>query len=337
MTCGAVIVTWNSGAHAAQCLDALLRHEPAMPVVVVDNASTDNTLAEIGARPGVSVITNPENRGFASAVNQGVMELAGCELVLVINPDAVVQTGIGALAGEFEDARTGACGGRLLDHSGAPQTGFELRRFPTPSALAFESLGINRLWPSNPVNRKYRCLDLAASAPCDAEQPAGAFLMIRREAWQSVGGFDEGFHPVWFEDVDFLKRLVEAGWRVRFTPFASAVHAGGHSVSLMAREARAAAWYGSLLRYAIRHSSYAGRLAVCCAVFAGAPLRAAVSAVQQFSFCPFRVCGKVMRLALAALLSADSSGPGGVDPKPVLPPGAHGYANLVNTGDRSPH
>lgn len=337
MTRGAIIVTWNSGAHVGQCLDALWRHEPAMQVVVVDNASSDSTLAETRARPGVTVIANRENRGFAAAVNQGVIELAGCDLLLVLNPDAVVQTGIGALAAEFENARTGACGGRLLDKSGAPQTGFELRRWPTAAALSFESLGINRLWPSNPVNRRYRCLDLPTSAPCDAEQPAGAFLMIRRQAWQSVGGFDEAFYPVWFEDVDFLKRVADAGWTIRFTPYASAVHAGGHSVLLMAQDTSTAAWYGSLLRYAIRHCSYAGRIAVCCAVFAGAPPRAAVSAVQRFSFCPFRVCGRVMRLALAALVSGGSFGPRGVDSRPVLPPGAHGYAKLVNSGDRSPH
>ncbi len=74
-------------------------------------------------------------------------------------------------------------------------------------------LGLNRLWPGNPVNRRYRCLDLDLEAAADVEQPAGAFLLIRRDAWQALGGFDEGFHPIWFEDVDFLKRARDAGYR----------------------------------------------------------------------------------------------------------------------------
>ncbi|HNY41429.1 MAG TPA: glycosyltransferase family 2 protein [Bryobacteraceae bacterium] len=337
MTIGAVIVTWNSGAHIGPCLDALRRHEPRVHVAVVDNASSDNTLTEVESRTGVRLAANPENRGFAAAVNQGVELLEECDLLLVLNPDATLQTNLDAMVREFEDPRTGACGGRLLEASGSPQTGFELRRFPSAAALVFESMGLNRLWPSNPVNRRYRCLDLEATRPCNAEQPAGAFLMIRRKAWQSAGGFDEGFYPVWFEDVDFLKRLAGSGWLIRFTPICSAVHPGGHSVSLLPRHDGVTAWYGSLLRYAVRHCSYAGRAAVCSAVFAAALPRAAVNAAHDHSFCPFLVYGRVMRLALAAGVSGRSAGMKGVDLKPVLPPGVHGYAKLVNSGDRSPH
>jgi GT2 family glycosyltransferase len=337
MTRGAVIVTWNSGAHIGACLGALLRREPGMPVVVVDNASSDNTLSEAGKRTGIILVTNAENSGFAAAVNQGAGLLPDCELILVLNPDAILQTTLDAMAREFDDPRTGACGGRLLDATGAPQTGFQLRRFPSAATLVFETLGVNRLWPSNPVNRRYRCLELSPTESCGAEQPAGAFLMIRRQAWQRVGGFDEGFYPVWFEDVDFLKRLVDDGWLVRFTPHAAAVHFGGHSVSRMPRAASASAWYGSLLRYVVRHCSYAGRIAVCGAVFASALPKAAVRAVQDRSFCPFLVCGKVMRLALAASVSGRLAGLKGIVLKPVLPPGARGYAKLINSGDRSPH
>ena len=62
--------------------------------------------------------------------------------------------------------------------------------------------------------------------------------MIRRDAWEAVGGFDEGFRPVWFEDVDFLKRLRRAGYRVRYVPSAVARHRGGHSVGKLAERSR---------------------------------------------------------------------------------------------------
>ncbi len=337
MTLGAVIVTWNSGAHIGACLDALRRHEPSIAIAVVDNASSDNTLSEAQARTGILLASNRKNRGFAAAVNQGIEMLPQCGLILVLNPDAIVQTNLSALALEFADPKTGACGGRLLDASGGPQRGFELRRFPTAAALAFESLGLNRLWPSNPVNRRYRCLDFDSSAPCQAEQPAGAFLMVRREAWLRVGGFDEGFYPVWFEDVDFLKRLDSAGWAIRFTPHAAAIHAGGHSVGRLERSDRDLAWYGSLLRYAVRHCSYAGKAAVCWAVFASALPRAAVEAVRGSSLRPFLVCVRVMRLSLAACVSSRLAGLRGMVLRPALPAGVHEYAKLVNSGDRSPH
>lgn len=337
MTRGAVIVTWNSGAHIGACLDALARREPGMPVVVVDNASSDDTLTETRARGGVVAIANQENRGFAAAVNQAMLAIPDCALILVLNPDAILETDTSAMAAEFDDPQVGACGGRLLGTSGTPQTGFELRRFPSAASLVFESLGLNRLWPSNPVNRRYRRLDLVAEAPCDVEQPAGAFLMVRREAWRAIGGLDEGFYPVWFEDVDFLKRLAGAGWRIRFTPGSAAVHAGGHSVSRMTSRASAEAWYGSLLRYAIRHCSYAGRAAVSLAVLAAAAPRALLSAAREHSLGPFLVCGRVMRLASSALVSRRPASQDGTDFQPALPPAVHGYAKLVNSGDRSPH
>jgi hypothetical protein len=337
MTSGAVIVTWNSAAHIGACLDALRRHEPTLPVAVVDNASSDNTAAEVRRRDGIRLAANPINRGFAAAVNQGVAMLPGCDLILVLNPDAIIRTNLDPLRAEFANPRTGACGGRLLDESGQPQKGFEIRGFPTPSALAFETLGINRLWPSNPVNRRYRCLDADTSAPCDAQQPAGAFLMIRRTAWQQAGGFDEQFHPVWFEDVDFLYRLASSGWTIRFTPLAQALHAGGHSVSRMPGAGRELAWYGSLLRYVVRHFSGAGRAAVCWAVFVSAVPRAAVKAVRGPSFRPFSVCAKVMRLSFAASVSGRLDGPEGTCRERALPSPLHECAKLVNSGDRSPH
>ena len=337
MTTGAVIVTWNSAAHIGPCLDALRLQEPSVPIAVIDNASTDGTLKEIRLRPAIALTANTINKGFAAAVNQGIRLLPECDLILVLNPDAILQTSLHPLRTEFASPHTAACGGRLLDASGRPQTGFEIRRFPTPAALAFETLGLNRLWPSNPVNRRYRCLDTDTSAPCDAQQPAGAFLMIRRQAWLELGGFDEQFHPVWFEDVDFLYRLASSGWTIRFCPLAQALHAGGHSVSRMSDAGRDLAWYGSLLRYVVRHFSGAGRAAVCWAVFASAVPRAAVRAVRGPSFRPFSVCAKVMRLSIAAALSGRLDGPEGTSRERALPSPLPECAKLVNSGDRSPH
>lgn len=266
-----IIVTFNSAAHLGACLDSCLRMAPEAEILVVDNASEDGTLRQAQGRPGVRWISNSENKGFAAAVNQGVRSTEA-PFLLILNPDTVLETPLTALEEECRNG-AGAVGGLLLDQAGRPQRGFTLRRLPGATTLAFEVLGINRLWPKNPINRRYRCLDCSLEAPCAAEQPPGAFLMFRRQAWEAVGGFDEGFYPVWFEDVDFCKRLISQRIVIRFTPRAVASHAGGHSVKKLAWPLRCRYWYGSLLRYAGKHFRPAERRLVCLCVGAGVALR----------------------------------------------------------------
>lgn len=104
------------------------------------------------------------------------------------------------------------------------------------------------------------------------EQPAGAFLTIRRDVWEKLGGFDEGFYPVWFEDVDFCKRALEAGYKIRYVPAARGTHIGGHSVHRLPTDRKASFWYGSLLRYAAKHfSGWGYRLVGLAAAFSCAP------------------------------------------------------------------
>jgi hypothetical protein len=219
-----VIVTYNSCAEIGACLDALAPRE-GLEIVVVDNASSDCTRIEVERR-GVQLIANRTNAGFAGAVNQGV-RATSAPLVLLLNPDTHVVRGIDALADRFADAHMGAAGGLLLSRDGAAQIGFFARSLPTPAALIFEVLGINRIWPGNPVNWHYRCLNLDPMRAQAIEQPAGAFLMFRREAWKQVGGFDERFWPIWFEDVDFCARL-----RIRRRSFNSRP-SGGETTTLL--------------------------------------------------------------------------------------------------------
>ena len=87
--------------------------------------------------------------------------------------------------------------------------------------------------------------------PGPVEQPAGAFLMFRRDVWERLGGLDEGFHPVWFEDVDFCRRAVDAGYRIEYIPAVAAEHIGrAFRCSDSGRDADAVYWCASLLRYA---------------------------------------------------------------------------------------
>jgi N-acetylglucosaminyl-diphospho-decaprenol L-rhamnosyltransferase len=266
-----VIVTYNSAAEIAGCLDALRALE-YLETVVVDNASADSTRDEVTAR-GVRLLANPTNAGFAAAVNAGVRATTA-PLVLLLNPDAHLQRGLDALVARFDDQDTGAAGGMLVDSAGHPQAGFMARNLPSAGTLILEVLGINRLWPGNPLNWHYRCKGLDPMQAALVEQPAGAFLMFPRAVWEKLGGFDERFWPIWFEDVDFCARVKAARLKTFYEPAAAAVHSGGHSITPLPPAARERYWYGSLLEYSAKHYRPNAFRAICLAVLVGAAGRA---------------------------------------------------------------
>ena len=295
---GVVVVTYNSGEVIERCLDSCAH----LPAVVVDNASTDNTVELVRRRSTVKLIANPCNRGFAGAVNQGVAALE-TELILLLNPDVELETAVDPLADACGRQRGGLATGKLVDSLGNVQTGFTVRRFPTPLSMAFEVLGINRVLPGNPQNRRYRYLDLDLSKPAEVEQPAGAFLMFRREVWQRLGGFDTQFHPLWFEDVDFLKRAHLLGLKIEYLPEVTAKHLGGHSIAGMEWGCREVCWYVSLLRYASKHFRPYAYRGVSAAVVLGSIVRAVIAAIRRRSFRPIQVYGNIARIAGLCLIS----------------------------------
>lgn len=294
---GIVIVTHNSAREIGACLDAAMA--TGADLMVVDNASEDSTREEVKRR-SVRMIANTSNRGFAGAANQGFAALRH-PFILLMNPDVILQTGIEALCDACAAVGMAAASGKLLGSNGEPQAGFMVRRLPAPVFLIFESLLLNRLWPGNPVNWQFRCLGLDYAHAMDVEQPAGAFLMVRRSVWEKLRGFDEGFFPVWFEDVDFCARVLAAGYRIRYVPSVVGKHTGGHSIRKISVEIRQLYWYGSLLKYSARHFSWWSGKLVCLAVIAGSCLRVIPDTARHWSRKPIDVYGKVVRLAAREL------------------------------------
>lgn len=260
----ALIITYNSAGYIRRAVESCLRQE--LTTIVVDNDSTDGTLDEVPPDPRVVVIRSGRNLGFAGGVNAGVRETPGVASYLLLNPDAELLDPIGPMVTAIGEKRHNAAAGLLVDPSGEAQKGFSFRRLPTPAALAFEVLGINRIWPANPVNRWYRCLDADPMQAQEIEQPAGACMLFRRADWERLGGFDEGFYPVWFEDVDFCQRLLRAGGKIWFTPSVRVLHHGGHSVQKIELGCRQQVWYGSLLRYIAKHFRPGSRRVVAVVV-----------------------------------------------------------------------
>jgi N-acetylglucosaminyl-diphospho-decaprenol L-rhamnosyltransferase len=295
---GVVVVTYNSGDVIERCLDSCAH----LDAVVVDNGSRDNTVELVRRRSSVKLIANGTNRGFAGAANQGVAAL-NAELILLLNPDVELKTSVDALAAACGRELVGLATGQLLDSDGKVQTGFTVRRFPTPLVLGFEVLGINRLFPWNPANRRYRYLDLDLSKPAEVDQPAGAFLMFRREVWQQLGGFDTQFHPVWFEDVDFVKRAHLLGLKIQYVPEVTARHQGGHSIAGMEWGCREVCWYVSLLKYASKHFRPYAYRGVSAAVVLGSMFRAIIGMIRRRSLRPIQIYAKIARIAWHSLIS----------------------------------
>jgi len=310
MKLAAVIVTYNSAGCIGNCLEACLRFRDEFDVgiAVVDNASPDGTCDAARRYPAVQVIANDSNRGFAGAANQGFALFADADAVLLLNPDTAILSSPSLLSAELNaDPRLAAVGGQLIDNTGVPQRGFQVRRFPTPASLIFEVLGLNRMFPSNAVNRRYRALDLDPRQKAENVQPAGACVLIRRSAWVEAGGFDEHFHPLWFEDVDLLHRLVRAGWATRYVPCFSASHAGAHSVRSLGWSERQLYWYSSLLRYASLYFQAPKRILLCGAVIIGVMPRTVTGMFLQRSTRPVGVCARVVGLAITYLWTGSKS------------------------------
>jgi N-acetylglucosaminyl-diphospho-decaprenol L-rhamnosyltransferase len=298
MAVSIVIVTYNSAECLPACLESLKGTEAE--IVVVDNASEDGS-AELARGLGVRVIANARNCGFAAAANQGVRAAGpNSEFILFLNPDTVLLEGFSELPGALDrNPQAAAAAGLLVDDAGRPQRGFALRRLPTFTALAFEALLVNRLWPGNPVNRHYRCLDADLARLQEAEQPAGACLLVRRTALEAVGGLDERFYPLWFEDVDLCKRLLARGFRILFVPTSRWRHRGAHSLALIPFAEKHVFWYRNVLYFVRKHMGRRAALAMRGCVCLGAVARWLAAFLGQNGQFTWRACWAVLKVALA--------------------------------------
>jgi len=253
----AVIVNYNAGPELRDALqsiaDEMARHpsEGGGPweAVVVDNASSDGSIsvvAEFG--PQARVLRNPLNVGFGRGVNQGVAATTA-PLVLIMNPDCRLERGALAVMRRELDARRQCAivGPRVLDPDGSEQG--SARGDPDMLTGFFGRTGtLRNLLPSSAVSRR-NVVSGRESATVD--WVSGACMLIRRPAFDDVGGFDARYFLYW-EDADLCRRLRARGHEVRYVPAAAAVHRVGHS-SKTARAASIRAFHESAYLYYATH------------------------------------------------------------------------------------
>ena len=263
----AVVVSYNSAADLPDCLRSL-RSEGVTDVVVVDNASADDSVEVVRhADADARIVQTGANLGFGTAANRGVALTSG-DHVLILNPDTVVEPGtVKALSeGLDRDAGLAAVGPRLENVDGSLYP--SVRRFPDLT-VAFGHAFLGLVWPGNPATRRYRMLDWDHDQPsADVDWVSGACVLVRRTAFDMVGGFDEAFF-MYVEDVDLCWRLGQAGWRIGYEPAGRVVHALGGS-SRMVPYRMIAEHHRSLMRFVSKSSPRRGLLPL---VGAGLALR----------------------------------------------------------------
>lgn len=218
-----VVVTWNALPWLEQCLDSVRGRD----IVVVDNGSTDDTVAFVRERyPEVRVIEQA-NKGMGGGNNAGMRATDG-RYYFLLNSDAwVVDDGLDRIV-EFADAHPEAAivGPKLVNTDGTLQR--SARGEPTLWRLATEYFFIRKLAPrSRLLNPLYRG-DFAHDRAEEVDWLYGPALLVRREAADAVGLFDEDFF-MFSEEVDWMTRFRRAGWKVLFFPGAEVVHVGGAS------------------------------------------------------------------------------------------------------------
>jgi N-acetylglucosaminyl-diphospho-decaprenol L-rhamnosyltransferase len=226
----AIIVSWNVRDLLQRALTSVYAswgNQPGLEVIVVDNASHDDSVAMLRTDfPDVQVIANAENRGFTGGNNQGLATATG-DFLLLLNPDTeIVEDALPRLVDYIRaHPEVGMVGPQLLNPDGSVQS--SRRHFPTLPVLFLESTWLEKLAP-----RRWLCHYYAQEQPDDAIQDVdwitGAAMLARREAVAQVGGMDESFF-MYSEELDWCRRIRGAGWRIVYFPGARIVHHEGKS------------------------------------------------------------------------------------------------------------
>lgn len=235
MSIATIIVNYNAGEMLGHCVKAVLKSSEASHVTVIDNASTDRSAENLnnlyGNRQAVSFLFNPDNMGFAPAVNAVARNLDD-DWILILNPDCIIEREtLGRLKAALEqDPNAGLAAPAVLDEGGRMQRATR-RHFPDPWKSLMTTSGLWRLgkWlPSLQGVEMNQRLKSEKAEICDAV--SGACMLVRRSALHEAGYLDEdyGMHC---EDLDLMYRLKLAGLHCLFVPQARCVHHQGLSSS----------------------------------------------------------------------------------------------------------
>ena len=228
-----IIVSWNTVDLLAQCLESIYAYPPdgEFEVLVVDNASTDNSVQLVGEQfPQVKLFENKVNVGFAGANNQAIQQSLG-SYVLLLNPDTEVKASALEDLLQFMDRhpQAGAVGARILN----PDETLQTSCYPTPTLLRefWRLFHLDVFWPYG----SYHMADWNLQKSREVDILLGACLLLRRTVLDQIGLMDESYF-IYSEEVDLCYRVQQAGWHLYWVPQAQVIHYGGQSTQQVAAE-----------------------------------------------------------------------------------------------------
>jgi len=269
-----VIVNYNTGPYLERCLRSASEAagDARVETVVVDNASIDGSAeAALSAHEAATLIQNDVNRGFAAGANQGIRATAA-PFILLLNPDAEIISG--TLGGFVKVARerqqAGAIGPLVRDPDGSIYP--SARKVPSMAEGAGHAF-LGPFIPDNRFSRAYTMADWDRLSERAVEWVSGSCMLLRRDALDQIGLFDEGFF-MYVEDVDLCTRLRQRGWDVLFSPELEVLHVGGVSTGGYRSRRMTLEHSRSIYRYFAKHGSPGWRAALRPAVRLALRLRA---------------------------------------------------------------
>jgi N-acetylglucosaminyl-diphospho-decaprenol L-rhamnosyltransferase len=223
-----VVLSWNVRDLLKRCVASLRSDRFALEIIVVDNASRDDSVAMVRETyPHVTVIANAENRGFTGGNNQGIAASHGRH-VMVLNPDTeVLGDALDRLVIHLDEhPNVGAIGPQLLNPDRSVQS--SRRRFPTLAVAYFESTWLQGVAPKRILTHYYMD-DIPPDHPHEVDWLNGACTVFRRDVIDRVGVYDAQNFFMYSEELDLCRRVKEAGWKVVYLPKAQVVHYVGQS------------------------------------------------------------------------------------------------------------
>jgi hypothetical protein len=232
MLVSVVIPLYNGCDVIVECLDSVFASETEhnLEIIVVDDGSKDDSLELVSAKGyDLHLLKNDGNYGYAYTVNRGIMVSHGDSIILLNQDTELDKDTIQKLASKlFEDDRTGIIAPRLLNPDGTPQK--SVRRFPKHNDIIYHHLGLSYFLEQSPRFNRWKMPDFDYRVEDFVDQPAFSAVMIKRSVINQVGLMDTDF-PLFFNDVDYCRRTVDAGWKILFDPEAEVKHQRGQATS----------------------------------------------------------------------------------------------------------
>lgn len=253
-----IIVSYKVRYYIEQCLNSVLRSVADAQILVVDNNSDDGSVEYLRERfPQAEIIANDFNAGFGKANNMALAKARG-KYALFLNPDTVVgeRTIPGCIEYMETHPETGAVGVRMQYGNG--RFAQESRRsLPTPSVSFWHMTGLGKLFPKSKVFARYHRTYLDKDSECPIDVVSGAYMFVRKEALDKVGGFDEAFF-MYGEDIDLSYRILQAGYQNRYLPLPIVHYKGESTTKTSYRYAQV--FYDAMLIFFNKHFQRYSRL-----------------------------------------------------------------------------